>query len=152
MRVSVKAALALVTALGISACGDATTNSTTTDTSAPSSTTTVEPSTSTTAPITTTTGPTSTTSEPGGPVLIEMMVEAGEVTGGGRIEVELGADVRLTVSADVSDVVHLHGYDLSAAVSPTESAVIEFNAHIPGIFEIELEESGLVLGELAVAP
>ena len=60
--------------------------------------------------------------------------------------------VPLTVSGDVSDEVHLHGYDLRADVAPGQDATIEFDATIPGVFEIELEGTGALIGELQVAP
>ena len=54
--------------------------------------------------------------------------------------------------ADVSDEVHVHGYDLLAEVSPDEPAVIVFRANAPGVFEVELEGAGLLLLELTVTP
>ena len=79
-------------------------------------------------------------------------VEEGEVDGGGRVEVAQGSRVRLTVEADVTDEVHVHGYDLFAEVAPGRPATLEFLADIPGIFEVELEESQLHLLELEVSP
>lgn len=83
--------------------------------------------------------------------VVEVTVEGGEVTTAGpRVVVDLGSAVRLVVTADVSDEVHVHGYDRSAAVTPGSPAVVEFTATIPGIFEVELEEAGLPLVELEV--
>lgn len=84
--------------------------------------------------------------------LIELTVSEGEVVGGGRLPVDLGSMVRLVVTADVADQVHLHGYDLSVPVTPAEPGAIEFVADIPGVFEIEMEESGLKLADLEVSP
>lgn len=83
---------------------------------------------------------------------VEVTVTAGNVEGGGRVEVPLGDRVRLTVAADVSDEVHVHGYDLVAAVAPGASAVLEFVADIPGIFEVELHRAHSLLLDLEVAP
>ena len=69
-----------------------------------------------------------------------------------RFELPLDGPVRVVVIADVSDEIHLHGYDLHADVFPGAEAVIEFDATIAGVFEIELEESGVLIGELQVAP
>ena len=79
-------------------------------------------------------------------------VEADSVEGGGRIPVELDAEVRLIVAADVADEVHLHGYGIFVDVVPGTPATLEFVADIPGIFEVELESLGLVLFELVVEP
>jgi len=101
---------------------------------------------------TTTTVSTTTTTSEAGPVEIVVSVEAGSVEGGGRIPVELDAEVRLVVTADVADEVHIHGYDIFADVTPGTPATLEFVADIPGIFEVEMESSGLVLLELVVEP
>ena len=47
---------------------------------------------------------------------------------------------------------NVHGYDLTAPVTPTEPSDLEFSADIPGVFEVELEESGVKLADLEVAP
>ena len=85
-------------------------------------------------------------------VEIEVEVEDGEVQGPGDVEVSQGERVRLVVEADVSDEVHVHGYDLLADVTPDEPAVIVFRANAPGVFEVELEGARLLLLELTVTP
>lgn len=85
-------------------------------------------------------------------VEIEIEVEDGEVSGPGDVEVTQGERVRLVVEADISDEVHVHGYDLSAEVTPEEPAVIVFRADAPGVYEVELESAGLPLLELSVVP
>jgi hypothetical protein len=60
--------------------------------------------------------------------------------------------VRILVRADVSDHVHLHGYDLMADVAPGEPARIDFVANAPGVFEVELEDAGKLLFELEIVP
>jgi heme/copper-type cytochrome/quinol oxidase subunit 2 len=83
---------------------------------------------------------------------IEIEIEAGRVQGPGRIEVSQGDQVRLVVRADVSDEVHVHGYDIFEDVAPGMEAVVSFRADIPGIFEVELESAGLLLTRLEVTP
>ena len=79
-----------------------------------------------------------------------------EVSGGsvvedlGRVEVNVGDDIELTVKADVADEVHVHGYDVFGDVTPDHDATVRFTADTPGIFEIELEDAGLLLLELQV--
>jgi hypothetical protein len=67
-----------------------------------------------------------------------------------RATVDQGATVRIVVTSDQPDEVHLHGYDRSAAVGPGEQGVIEFVADQAGLFELETHESGLVLLQLQV--
>jgi len=58
----------------------------------------------------------------------------------------------LRVESDVSDEIHVHGYDLVAAVSSGGIGELQFNADIPGIFEVELEDAGLEILQLVVEP
>ncbi len=85
------------------------------------------------------------------PDRFEITVTAGEVTGGERISVPLGARITLVISSDVADEAHLHGYDLHTEVGPDAAGELVFEATIPGIFELELEGSGLLLAEVEVS-
>lgn len=67
-----------------------------------------------------------------------------------RVTVEQGTTVRIEVTSDEADELHLHGYDLHADVGPGEEGVIEFVADEPGLFELETHDSGLLLLQLAV--
>jgi hypothetical protein len=77
--------------------------------------------------------------------IFEIIVSNGEVNGPGRAEVRLGDVFIVRVVADVTDEVHVHGYDRFADVAPDMPAVIEVEAFIPGVFEVEMEGSGLEL-------
>jgi hypothetical protein len=66
------------------------------------------------------------------------------------VDVLRGRTVRLRVTADVSDEVHVHGYDRFAEVAPDRPAIIEFVADIEGIFEVELEGARQLIVELKV--
>jgi len=78
-------------------------------------------------------------------------VAAGAVAGGARrIEAKAGEVLRLIVRGDVTDEAHLHGYDIRADIAPGSDGVLDVTADIPGVFEFELEDSGLRLGELEV--
>jgi hypothetical protein len=82
---------------------------------------------------------------------IEVTVAAGEVSGDtGRVPVAAGEQVTLVVTSDVADAVHVHGYDLTATLSPGTPAEIGFDATVPGVFEVELHEAGTVLLTLQV--
>jgi hypothetical protein len=103
---------------------------------------------------TTTTAPTTTAEPPPpGPRRIPVIVRGGQVVGGVEtVRVEQGEQVVLVVRADVSDHVHLHGYDRTADVGPGAPAQIAFRATIPGRFEVELEDRKLRILELEVRP
>lgn len=81
---------------------------------------------------------------------VGIVVEGGDVIGPSQITVAQGDRLAIEIEADVEDEVHVHTYDLFAEVSPGEKARLEFRATIPGIFEIELEDAGLLLTSLKV--
>jgi hypothetical protein len=84
-------------------------------------------------------------------VLVEAKVTGSSVeTASKRVRVDLGQKVRVQVEADRAEEVHVHGYDLKGDVAPGKPAVIDFTANVPGVFEVELEESSLKLFELQV--
>ena len=144
--------------LSIAGCGDGGGASTAPDsvTTAPGTT----PPGITAGTATTSTAPAATsTSEAGDAALDIAITVAGEsievrvegVPATGRVEIGVGVEVRLIVTADVDDEVHVHGYEVTADVSPASPATIEFVADIPGIFEVELESSRHLLVELQVS-
>lgn len=67
-----------------------------------------------------------------------------------RIDVARGTLVRVTVTSDTADDLHVHGYDLSTGLRAGVPATIEFHADRAGLFEVETHESDLVLFQLAV--
>ena len=83
---------------------------------------------------------------------LTVSVVGGKPDGGVQhLTVDQGDEVTVHVTSDgVEDEVHVHGYDLSQDVSPSEPAEITFTADIAGRFEIELEEAGTPIGELEV--
>ena len=115
--------------------------------------------TDTTPPLTETTQPATTaTSEPTlAPTpapkrqTIRIRVVGGRPQGGiARPKVKKGENVLLVVRSDTADEVHLHGYDISREVAVGSTVRIAFVARIPGRFEVELEQSGVMLAELTV--
>ena len=83
---------------------------------------------------------------------IEVRVAGGQVSGDtGRVPVAVGEQVTLVITSDVADEAHLHGYDLTADLAPGTPAEISFAATIPGVFEVELHESGTALLALQVS-
>lgn len=77
----------------------------------------------------------------------------GRVVGGiRRVTLVKGERAELIVRADVSDEIHLHGYDLSRDVTPGTRARLRFKATLVGRFEVELEQRGLQIAEVEVEP
>lgn len=68
----------------------------------------------------------------------------------GRITVDQGELVRITVTSDVSDELHVHGYDLGARLPAGTPGSVEFRADKTGLFEVETHETELVLFQLVV--
>lgn len=149
-------AASLTTAMLVAAaCGDDGTGSTSVPTTTVAATT-VPQSTTVPADTTTTVAATTTTADSVVDIGIEVIGSSVEVRvegvpTTGRIPLDLDTEVRLTVGGDVTDEVHLHGYDLTADIAPGEPGVIEFTADIPGIFEVELEGSHRPLVEIQVS-
>jgi hypothetical protein len=112
-------------------------------------TTETAPGTTETPPATTAEPPATTTAPD--TVQLDYVVVAGKPQGGiARDSVDRGQTVAITVTSDVADEVHVHGYDLMADVAPGAPATIRFEADAPGRFEIELEDTGVQIAELEV--
>lgn len=120
------------------------------DKAAPATQTTVTQSTQTV----TATLPTETTPpKPEGPTVIRItVVDAAPQGGIVRETVQKGDRVVLLVTSDVTDHVHLHGYDVVRDVTPGTPARMPFRATIPGRFEVELEERGVPIADITVEP
>jgi len=109
--------------------------------------------TTTEVPPATTEAPPATTEAAPAPVQVDVVVVGGEPQGGiVRESVDRDSEVVVTVTSDVADEVHVHGYDLMADVAPGAPATIRFTADAPGRFEIELENTGVQIAELEVRP
>ena len=84
---------------------------------------------------------------------IRIVVRGGSIVGGlQHITAPKGRRVRMLVSADVQDEVHLHGYDLVRNVAAGRPADIRFRATITGRFEVELEDREFQIAEIEVRP
>jgi FtsP/CotA-like multicopper oxidase with cupredoxin domain len=72
------------------------------------------------------------------PETTRIRIRGGSVVGGAKdIEVERGDTVRIVVSSDAEDEIHLHGYDIEKEVAPGEPARFRFKANAEGAFDIE---------------
>jgi hypothetical protein len=85
-------------------------------------------------------------------------IEDGAVVGGAKtIDVVKGDTVRIVVSANAPDDIHLHGYDIERSVEPGQPARFRFKADAEGAFEIEshvAEDAGRdpLVARLLVSP
>jgi hypothetical protein len=97
--------------------------------------------------------PTTPRPEPPPVARVPIVIQGGRPVGGiRRVTVAKNRVVLLVVRADVSDHVHLHGYDVMRDVAPGAPAQLRFRATIPGRFEVELEDAGLQIADITVKP
>ncbi|HEX4698782.1 MAG TPA: hypothetical protein VH857_05405 [Actinomycetes bacterium] len=82
----------------------------------------------------------------GGTDVIKVSVSNGKVhPADHREDVSVGDTVKLTVSSDRDDIVHVHGVNIEKPVSAGGSVTITFKVTDPGIYEVETHESDLTL-------
>lgn len=83
--------------------------------------------------------------------VIELEIIDGKLEGGARREaVNLGDEVTLRVSGNSRGDVHVHGYDSYLRLEEGAGELI-FEASIPGVFEVEMEDSHTLLIRLEVS-
>jgi hypothetical protein len=82
-----------------------------------------------------------------------IVVEGGKPVGGVRtLTYKEGDQIRFAVESDISEEIHVHGYDLAKEVRAGGSVRFDFPASLEGVFEAELEERGVQIAELIVNP
>lgn len=82
-----------------------------------------------------------------------IVVKNGKPVGGIReLDYTKGDQVRFRVRSDVSDEVHVHGYDLIKDVAPGHPVSFDFPADLEGVFEAEIESRKEQIIELRVHP
>ncbi len=92
------------------------------------------------------------------PEVTRIRMRDGSVVGGAKdIEVTRGDTVRIVVTSDAPDEIHLHGYDITRTPEPGKPARFQFRADAEGAFEIEshvAEDAGLdpLVARLVVEP
>jgi hypothetical protein len=93
-----------------------------------------------------------TTSNTGGKVTTIVIKNGKPVAGIADLTYNKGERVRFKVDSDVSDEVHMHGYDIMKDVKAGGSVSFDFPASIEGVFEAELEGRKEQILELTVNP
>ncbi len=82
-----------------------------------------------------------------------IVVKNGKPVGGIRnLTYNKGDRIRFKVDSDVSDEIHVHGYDLMKDVKAGGSVSFDFPASLEGVFEAELEGRKEQIIELRVNP
>ena len=80
--------------------------------------------------------------KPAKPQFETIVIKGGQPEGGVKdLSYKSGDTVRIEVSSDVADEIHVHGYDISTDVEAGGKAKVEFVADIEGVFEVELESA-----------
>ena len=69
-----------------------------------------------------------------------------------KIEAKPGEQVRIEVSTDSDQEIHLHGYDIAKDAAPGKSAKYDFKAKLEGVFEMELEGPHVPIASISVTP
>jgi len=96
--------------------------------------------------------------QPAEPPATRINVKGGVIDGDVKsIKVAKGDTVRIVVSSDVPDEIHLHGYDIEKEAAPGKPARFKFKATLEGAFELEshaAEDAGKepLLARLLVGP
>ncbi len=144
----IRTALTLGMILLIAACGGSDASTTTSSPTSIPTTTTEAPTTTTTTATTTSTVAETTTTGP----QIDVTFAAGEVVGPATISVGVGDPVSVWVLSDVDGEIHVHSYDLRFEAVAGVPIEIAFTADVPGIFEVEVEETSTPMFELEVTP
>jgi hypothetical protein len=82
---------------------------------------------------------------------IEVQIADGAVrTGAETVEVASGEAVRIVVTSDVDDELHVHGVDETAVLVAGKPTSLELVFDEPGVYEVETHHGGLLLFQLQV--
>jgi hypothetical protein len=109
--------------------------------------------TQTTTPTTTVPPPPPRPPTPPPPARVRIVIRDGQPVGGvRRVTVSKGRRVVLIVTSDVTDHVHLHGYDVMRDVGPGRAARLSFRATIVGTVEVELEDRRVPIARVTTQP
>jgi heme/copper-type cytochrome/quinol oxidase subunit 2 len=87
------------------------------------------------------------------PAVKQITVKGGKPVGGvQQITVSKGDPVRFAVRSDVSDEIHVHGFDFHKDVKAGGKVSFAFPAKMDGEFEVELEGRKQQIANLVVNP
>jgi hypothetical protein len=84
--------------------------------------------------------------------VIEISLKDGKVTpSGDRVALPKGTVLRLRITSDRQDELHVHGYDIGIAVKPGGTVTRDITLDKVGRFEIESHEPPLTVIQLVVS-
>jgi heme/copper-type cytochrome/quinol oxidase subunit 2 len=66
------------------------------------------------------------------------------------VDVRAGAPVRLTVTSDATNQLHVHGLDLEKPLVAGQPLTLDLSFPDPGVYEVETHEPSLLLLRFAV--
>jgi hypothetical protein len=104
---------------------------------------------------TTTSQDTTTTTTPAAPKIQTITVKDGQPVGGVKeLEFNKGDTIAFKVTANApGGEVHFHGYDIAKEIPETGGSVTyKVPATAEGIFEVEMESTGVQIGKVTVEP
>ena len=89
-----------------------------------------------------------------GPVVIEVEIDSAQVSPTiDRVPLDIGDEMRLTVTSDAADTIHVHGVDRTLVLEPGVPGTVDFvvPAGVPrGVYSVETHGGGLILFEIKV--
>ena len=68
-----------------------------------------------------------------------------------RIPVKLGSKVRLEVTSDVDEIVHLHFNDAEQDVAAGGTVIFTFTADKPGVYDVEVHKADQLIVQLQIS-
>ena len=96
-------------------------------------------------------GASTTTTTAPKPEIATIVVKDGQAVGGVQdLEFSEGDEIRFEVDSDTAAEVHFHGYEIAKDVEAGGSVEFEVPATIPGVFEVELEQTATQIAEITV--
>jgi FtsP/CotA-like multicopper oxidase with cupredoxin domain len=91
-------------------------------------------------------------SSPAADTTIAVVIADGKVSPNAEnVRVKEGQTVQVTITSDVDESIHVHGYDQTAEASAGKPGAVTFTADVKGVFEIETHESAQLVAKLIVS-
>jgi hypothetical protein len=80
-----------------------------------------------------------------------IQIKDGQAVGGVQdLEFSQGDEIRFKVESDAAWEIHFHGYDIAKDVKAGGSVEYDVPATIPGVFEVEIEDTATQIAQITV--
>ena len=97
------------------------------------------------------TAPTSSSAAPAPDAVLKISVQGRTVTPTpGRRTLSVGDQVRLIVTSNTANTLHVHGVEIEKHLDPGVPLTVDFTVKDPGVYAVELHEPELLLVQLVV--